>query len=572
MSQKENNTIISLSDYLGKLNNKGRFIIPEYQRGYIWGQHSWNHEGKAIKDSVRFLVESILKGFSLDKDIFLQGITVCENKETNDVTLVDGQQRTLFFYLLLKYLGYPGYISIRYLIREKSNDFLSQLNFDDCSENTDEPYQDIYFFKKTIRTFNEMLINQDKQELLCYVLEHIRFLYISIPPEKDKIVFSLMNGNKAIMKQEELIKSELLRRCSVNTEYIHEAENNAIRSRLAREWDKWLYWWNNESVKEFFSIDTQLGWLLPLMENTIDVSFDDFRNKCFNEDNHNGVKEAKALFRRMRMLQQSIEDAYDNPITYNYIGAILRIRNKEQRFMFLKWYFMDVLPKNDHGFAIKKLRRYFDWSFISVVHTDIEKNNIEKYNENRMDFLDRLEDDQLYRANYETGARWLLRCNILEDCSQEGQQGRKFDFSIWNQRSLEHIFPKSQVGHRQNTVPCGWDDNPLNDKEESAIILWREDILYKKDSCDDNEEPYRASEHSIGNLVLLYKSDNSKFNASDFEHKKDLYFQIKDDKGFQSRHLLHTVSIFANSKWEGKDIAKHKKQEIDRFIKEYPEL
>lgn len=33
------------SDYLGKLNNKGRFIIPEYQRGYIRGQHSRNHEG-----------------------------------------------------------------------------------------------------------------------------------------------------------------------------------------------------------------------------------------------------------------------------------------------------------------------------------------------------------------------------------------------------------------------------------------------------------------------------------------------------------------------------------------------
>ena len=81
-----------------------------------------------------------------------------------------------------------------------------------------------------------------------------------------------------------------------------------------------------------------------------------------------------------------------------------------------------------------------------------------------------------------------------------------------------------------------------------------------------------ATEHSIGNLVLLYKNDNSKFNAADFEQKKSLYFTIKSDSGFRSRHLLHTVSVFANSSWEGKDIAKHKKQEIEHFLNEYPEL
>lgn len=559
----ERNTI-SLSQYIGKLNGKGSFIIPQYQRGYVWGQYNKNREGKLIKDSVSYLIDSILHGYADQKDIFLQGITVCEDNVTNDITLVDGQQRTTFFYLLLKYLGFTKHIAIHYLIRKESDDFLKEIDFSNCERNDDEPFQDVYFFKKTMRIFSRMLYEIDRASLLNYVLEHVRFLYIPIPPEKATIIFSLMNGNKAEMKQEELIKSELLRRSSINSEYIKEAENSSIRNRLAREWDKWLYWWNDENVKGFFGTNIQLGWLLPLIENTVDVSFEDFRGKCFKEEN---VKEAKAIFRRMRLLQKRIEDSYENAISYNYIGTILKIRNKEQVFMFLKWYFVDVLPEDNHDIAICKLRKYFDWAILGVAHTDIIRNDRTKYNEKRDDFLDRLKDDLLYKNNYEIGAKWLLRCNILEDCSQNNHNGRKFNFDIWTQRSLEHIFPKSLVGHYQNNVPCDCDDNPLDDDAVKKKQLWREDIYFE----DTNKNRHEASEHSIGNLVLLYKNDNSKFNASDFEQKKNLYFQITDEFGFQSRHLLHTVSIFANSKWEGEDIAKHKKQEIDRFITEYPE-
>ena len=249
------------------------------------------------------------------------------------------------------------------------------------------------------------------------------------------------------------------------------------------------------------------------------------------------------------------------------MGAILCIRNKSERFVFLKWYFKLVRDLN-HDQALDELYRYFNWAVINLTHKEIIEYNKEKYNEKRMFFLDALNKDDLYKSEYETGARWLLRCNILEDCSQNNHLGRKFDFSIWEERSLEHIYPKSKVGHINNNTPLDYDDNPLSAEDQQNITLWREEIVYHKGLPD---EVY-ATEHSIGNLVLLYKNDNSKFNAADFEQKKSLYFTIKSDSGFRSRHLLHTVSVFANSSWEGKDIAKHKKQEIEHFLNEYPEL
>lgn len=274
---------INLGEYIGKLKGKGQFIIPKYQRGYIWGQYNSTLANNNMQDSVTYLVDSILQHYKNKAELFMQGITVSQVKDQDDYVIVDGQQRTTFFYLLLKFLGYSGYIKIHYDVRTASNDFLTSLNIDDCQDDPDEEYQDIYFFKKTLRVFHKKLRNDniDINNLLYYILHGVKFLFIDIPSEKAKIVFTMMNGNKSVMRQEELIKSELLRCSTINGKTIGEAENTTIRSRYAREWDKWLYWWNDERVKSFYKTDLLLGWLLPITLDTTDVSLRLTRTNVF---------------------------------------------------------------------------------------------------------------------------------------------------------------------------------------------------------------------------------------------------------------------------------------------------
>ena len=573
--------IITLEQFLKKTGENGRFIIPDYQRGYIWGQA--NLRDKKKEDSVNYMLNSLLTGFkeakelfiqgitvkeSLEKtkDLFIQGITVHEDSEKN-ITLVDGQQRTTFFFLLLKWLNAPQHFVIDYSIRGESDKFLKDLNAVECSlipVSDDEKYQDIYFFKKTLNTFQGRLGDFDEQErrfFLDYLLEKVKFLYIVLPDEeKAKIVFTMMNGNKADMQSEELVKAELLRCSSLKNENIGEAENAAIRGRLAREWDQWLYWWNDKNVQEFFHIESQLGWLLPLFMRSDDVSFDEFRKKKLANAS---VKESKAIFKELRLLQKSIEDAYSDSITYNYIGAILCIRNsKEDRYRFLKWYFIDLKSEKNAEVCSKELKRYFDWAVLDINHKDINENNCEAFVNKKNEFVEKLADDFLYSNSYETGARWLLRCNIEQDCNQRNDD-RKFDFSIWekDKRSLEHIFPKSKVGHVNNNTPLNYDDKPLSDEEQLKIELWREDIVYHKGLPD----VVYATEHSIGNLVLLYKNDNSKFSNADFQTKKNIFFETENVQTFKSRHLIHTISVFAHSNWDGEQIARNKKATIDAF-------
>ena len=331
-----------------------------------------------------------------------------------------------------------------------------------------------------------------------------------------------------------------------------------------------LYWWNDDRVKTFFRTGgRQLGWLLPLIRGNNKVGFREFREKILTEQS---MKQAKAVFKKMRLLQKSIEDTYNDSISYNYIGVIMYIRNSsEERFAFLRWYF-NLNSRENHSHTRSELKRYYDWSIIGVNHEDIVSNDISKYTEARDRFLNELSDDLLFRNFYETAYRWLIRQNIRQD---NLHNSRKFNFEIERDRSLEHVYPKSKIGHRsEEGIALDWGDNRLDTQKEKEIKLWREEMKWKSEG-----QEYSGSEHCIGNLLLLYRRDNSKFNDADFDTKNKYFFTDQDDDAFKSRHLIHTTMVFSDTKWKDGDsswnkeqIPMRKKKEIEEFKKEYPEL
>jgi hypothetical protein len=579
--QLKSKTTISLEEYIGLLGEDGKFVIPDYQRGYVWGKMpKGRKDEKGFKeDAVTHLVNSLIGAYSEYKDksnksitVFLQGITVHEDSNHN-IVLVDGQQRTTFFYLLLRYLNYQGQLQIQYTIRKESNKFLEDLDIDNTVEKEDAYYQDIFFFQRTIGIFKSNLKDIDKEDFLGFILSHVKFLVVCIPEEQAKIVFTMMNGNKAQMKAEELIKSELLRCASLkHDEIISEAEHAMVRSRLAREWDAWLHWWNQKEIIDFFHTDGKImGWLLPLISKKSEVSFEEFRDKLLKEDQ--SVKQAKEVFKKMRLLQKSIEDAYNTSQQYNYIGAILYIRrDKERIFSFLRWFFK-IDSELSQPKSLKELERYYQWTILNVNHEDIVNNHIDKYEEQRVETRSQLESNLLYKDSYDTAFRWLLHQNIMED---NRFSGRKFDFRIDKEKSLEHIYPKSKIGHKnENDIPLDYDGNPLDKTHLETIKLWREQIRW----VDAFGISHDGSEHCIGNLVLLYKRDNSKFGDADYNTKNERFFSDMDDEGFKSRHLIHTTMIFSqgawreNGCWNPEQIAHRKYDELDKFDKYYhPEI
>lgn len=552
------NSVVSLKDLLEK--NK-RFVIPYYQRGYIWGK---SHPDGS-KDSVSYILDSINKSFKNRSELFLQGITVTENEES--ITLIDGQQRMTFFFLLLHYLGLEntGYkFSIEYTIREESQKFLENLQKNNpekmselCAENKKENFQDIFYFKKTVRSIEKVGI-KTKKELLDFLLENVKFLYVPILEENATKVFSMMNGQKAIMKDGELVKAEILRLISpeeMNASQDKDKvwEQDVLRARFAREWDRWLYWWNRDDVREFYHTEEVMGWLLVAYfkskSKKADYNFQNFHEDCLS----NSGKTARRVFYELRALQKKFEDVFnsvtDEKKLHNKIGAILCVSSKDDRKQFIIDYFAkekitDTEAKKE--ISDIKIEQYYKYVFLGLKHTEIlncvkkskrtesaDKNKGKDENEDKLriqieETHKALDDDDLYNNDDEKEyAFWqLLRLNVEEDT----KLGRAFDFSIWKNRSLEHIMVKSRFSEEEKEVG-----------------------------------------HSIGNLVLLYKNDNSSFSVKPFLEKKRAYFDCDGMRTFQSRTLLHSMSVFASEDWGVKEIQDNKKKIIESVEEYYKE-
>ena len=553
--------IISLGDLIAQ---NPIITIPPYQRGYIWGKNRKDTSENSVEHILRNIRDSILTP-SIPKKLFLQGLTVSEISD--GISVIDGQQRMTFFFLLLTCLQYKNNMQIRYNVRRdncvggageflrsiigKSTDELHEM----AKEDMNEKFQDLYFFKKTIRT---ILAENIPHERINDILTNIRFLYIVIPDRKASTVFTMMNGNKADMSEEEIIKAELLRLVSLSDDNSEDIrwEQNALRSRYAREWDKWLYWWNQNKVREFYRTEEHtMGWLLRTYfvrraQGKKQFSFENFKETCLLGENPE--LSAKQTFYDLRHLQKSFEDIYNSAYEterkkrlHNIIGAILLLLPKGDRSKFIIDYFahansFDVCDYYKIIFLESGLSHSQIIKYLSNIDAD------EELKTKKIEMLRSLSSDNLYNEDNSYAFLQLLRRNIEEDT----KLGRPFDFKIWKERSLEHIFPKSKVFDSvSNQIEAGEGNN--------------EDML-------DRSKFYgNGSEHCIGNLVLLYKNENSKFGAKTVEEKKSIYFQVdEEDKPFRSRHLLHSMSVFAKSSWGIREIQENKESILNE-IKNY---
>lgn len=188
---------------------------------------------------------------------------------------------------------------IDYTIRTESKEFLSLLaldGFPGIGSHDAPDIQDIFYFKQALyamATVIDKCCGKEKEKLdkfRNYVLDHVFMFIVTINDKEAPSMFTMMNGGKAFMKTDELVKADILCKASRSNmvqathDYTQSVEQtlallrkqlrfeasqdwdlNAIRSRLARQWDKWLYWWSREDVRMFFyNTSSPMGLLLKL--------------------------------------------------------------------------------------------------------------------------------------------------------------------------------------------------------------------------------------------------------------------------------------------------------------------
>ncbi len=544
----------------------GTFVIPNYQRGYKWGVPDKNGE-----DAVSVLMDNLIDAFKNDQsEYFMQGVTV--SKDDNKIILIDGQQRTTTFYLLLKYLGYENLPEIEYTIRQESNDVLNKCTINDNGDLTfkfeegknedDYNLQDIFYFTKAVKTIHNKLNEKDidKEAFKNFVLNKVKLFYIEIDNEDATKVFTMMNSHKAYMKTDELIKAKLLSEVGKAKNELEvnnlddifkqfkllvseEWEKSSLRAKYAREWDKWLYWWNRKDVKDFWhSGNNPMGLLLEYYyylktgkdasysqdEKDTHTTYKKFVNNIFKNSEN-----PKQIFLELRALQKKFEDWYNNYETYNYWGLILKTSGLKKEALL---YFLDEQKQKI------TLEEYAKWALVGIKHEQIINKQEKDLQETAFEEYEKLKNKDIYndKTSKETALKQLLRRNVLLD----NNLGRKFDFSLYGQKSLEHIYPKSWENEEDSKLHFESLNNYLDVKDNLSV-------------------------HCIGNLVLIKKNENSMFGNKTFNEKKEIYFQTQGNNSatIWSLKLLHSVAIFSKEKWEEEQIAEN----YINFLNEYKE-
>ena len=566
-------------------------VIPNYQRGYKWAVKDVNIDDAT--SSVEYLVKTILDSFETNNELFLQGITVSDSVVNSDgqrdVIIIDGQQRITTLYLLLWYLD-PSLISntnLRYDAREDTDLCLKNLKSDNLitleSTPVDVAKQDIFFIREGIKQIAEIFKTFDTEkrtDLISYLKAKIKVIYIPIIRKEDAVgTFTMMNGSKAIMRAEELIKSEFLRMVSqVYRDFSFEAGsmeevlvklrdfsamdwNTAeSRSRYAREWDKWLYWWNRKEVKTFFRTTNDsrpLGLLLDYYYRNADDKNQTYSNFRQFQAKHLKANEAvRTIFKKLRQLQKQFEDVFNDYYTHNMLAMALSCADRYETIIF----FLQHLNESERNTIFKR----FTEATIVGLSVKIAKlyalretdeaadKSIKEYKNN---FKDRLLAEFVYGSSDEDAFRYLSYRNILET----NKLKERFNAGIFTQRSLEHIHPKSNVYHIDEATHklMRGDGKPVS-PESFDFPEKMPDGVIKRTDIRDVANSITLSEHSICNLVLLYGSNNSEFGNKQFAEKKNLFFQVTDQKRIIiSRTLQHTLSKFAKSEWGVKDMIEY---------------
>ena len=518
-------------------SEKKKIVIPNYQRGYKWSVKTAGKETNEMS-AVEKLLSDIAEPCKNGEDYFLQGITVQE--DDNTIIIIDGQQRLTTIYLLLWYCGgikAIADIDLKYDIRTDSEEFLSGLKSKEPDKAFLQPLeddkQDIYYFKQALKQMYAFFEGKDelKDKIEDYIKHRIRIIYITVDSQEKAVrTFTMMNGAKANMLDEELIKAEILRQVSrplpkeeIRTTsvgldrwfdmlcdgYMEEWTATALRGRYAREWDKWLYWWNRKDVSDFFGVSTPMGLLLDFYYKNVVGKNSDFNFTSFSKliGGANAVeinKCTKHIFKDLKHLQKSFEDLYNDPVAYNWLGLSLKCDRANEKYEITRYF---IENKND------KTRQewYAKCKMAGATHQEIIGEDDDKLQNKQRVFMDSVLSPEAYMVAQYQCYEFLLYLNVREDNNLE----RKFDFSIWSEKSLEHIFPKSMVYHNdENGDYFRGDGEKCSDKEVEAINSG--DMSWMSRSEIENKTENKITEHSIGNLVLLYGRNNSEFGNKPF--------------------------------------------------------
>lgn len=250
---------------------KIKFIIPTYQRPYVWENVQVLNFLEEIQNSFKNKTETY----------FIGNVYVMQSFVENTFDIIDGQQRFTTVWLialvykqlnidteLIKFLGSSDNLLLNFTIRKDVEHYLKNLLDEERNVFKDSEIESNEFLKniakaiETIKYFINQLYN--KEDFANYLFENVQFVFNTAPKNTDLNSLFTALGNSGIqLEQTDILKSKLLKNI----------DNKVLYSKIWEACENMNDYFENNVVNIFSTTD----------KNTIDVdSFSKFECHIFN--------------------------------------------------------------------------------------------------------------------------------------------------------------------------------------------------------------------------------------------------------------------------------------------------
>src|SRR5690554_3500372 len=527
---------------------KSNFFIPSYQRGYRWTEQQVTD---LLNDINEFSPKEIPN--TNEKTWYCLQPIVVKQKDENEWNVIDGQQRLTTTFLILHYLN-QGYIAnrqkklfgLKYETRENSADYLQkELN----GETINDTNIDYYFISSAYKTVCDWFKSKGEQFDANTFESKFNFstkvIWYETSTNDDSIdIFTRINSGKIPLTNAELIKALFL-----NSSNFAKADSEKLRLKqleIASEWDRIEYALQDDSFWYFINknennLATRIEFIFNLMsDKPSDDKYSTFH--YFNEKfKTKSEKEINDNWQEIKKYFQTIEEWYNDRELYHKIGYLIAVGTDIKL----------IIQQKDN----KRKTEFRNWLENQITKVIV--------NNKAIDELEYGEDNpQLIKI--------LLLHNVIATLNSE-DISLKFPFDKYKDKknggwSLEHI-------HAQNSD----DITEIDDFEEWLkvidIDILTGEIKAEINNFNNDKQKEKVSSlvekisslfgepdiHSIENMALLSKNDNSKLNNGLFPVKRKRIIELEKNGAFIP---IATKKVFQKyfdgctkqlSKWEEKD-------------------
>lgn len=554
-----------------------KYYIAPYQRGYKWEAEKEFHQ-------VPQLLNDTYEAFQQKTDnYFLQFITVKYDRQNNRYEVIDGQQRlttlSLLFYVLAMFgkenIAKDKVVYSRYIDKERNvfDDIIEKIEDEDNSRDAEIPTQDFYYLVRAGRCIKKYLKEHEDEidNYITYVRNNVKII---LNQENEftssEEVFMNLNDNRVPLTDIYLIKGLLLtlavrREDSNHATYSYE---NVLSQRvvMGRMWDEIYSWFSDANVSHYFFKDDNIG-MTRFLEMAIGEQMSESESHALFNLYNDKIKNAKTAFevlQRIKHIYLKLRGIYEGKsILYNMLGYAIFSEGNEGDFP------NEIIDKPTKDIKVRLAELIVSKIPQLSCPENLSKEEKEAYLKNTMRY-----EDLRYKSKNDSLTNLLLAFSVFPEYEDTNY---RFDFCSYDREnwSFEHISP--QHPKTQVKISEAAKDAVIEKIRKSTEI--KEDAKEKLIKHIENGEKVNADDiaflyddgvdlHSLGNMALLSRGDNSALNNNPYIAKRNILFYLKNKGKFVPRHTMDVFNKVFNTPsdksfesdihvWTNNDIVAH---------------